>query len=178
MSQQMNQFTQGCKYLWKVPAYNVEVVNRIASSYNLSFPVAQTLANRNFLDPQEIEDYLFSSFEKNVAHPGLLKDALKTVDRIRYAIDHKEPILICGDYDVDGITSSALMMICLLPLGAQVNFFLPHRVKDGYGLSTKIVERAARNNYKVIITVDNGITAFEPAQRAKELGIDLIIRCV
>jgi single-stranded-DNA-specific exonuclease len=175
MSQQMNQFTQGCKYLWKVPAYNVEVVNRIASSYNLSFPVAQTLANRNFLDPQEIEDYLFSSFEKNVAHPGLLKDALKTVDRIRYAIDHKEPILICGDYDVDGITSSALMMICLLPLGAQVNFFLPHRVKDGYGLSTKIVERAARNNYKVIITVDNGITAFEPAQRAKELGIDLII---
>ncbi len=66
-------------------------------------------------------------------------------------------------------------MTCLLPLGARVNFFLPHRVRDGYGISSKIVERAARNGYKVIITVDNGITAFEPAQKAKELGIDLII---
>jgi single-stranded-DNA-specific exonuclease len=67
------------------------------------------------------------------------------------------------------------MMICLLPLHANVNFYLPHRVKDGYGISTSIVERAARNGYKLIITVDNGITAFEPAARAKELGIDMII---
>ena len=66
-------------------------------------------------------------------------------------------------------------MICLLPLGAKINYFLPHRVNDGYGLSTKIVERAAENNYKVIVTVDNGITAFDPAKRALELGIDLII---
>ncbi len=82
----------------------------------------------------------------------------------------KKKFLFAGDYDVDGITSSALMMICLLPLGADVNFFLPHRVRDGYGISTKIVERAAQNNYTLIITVDNGITAFEPAQKAKELG--------
>jgi len=62
-----------------------------------------------------------------------------------------------------------------MPLGADVNFFLPHRVHDGYGLSVKVVQRAAQNNYKVIVTVDNGITAFEPALKAKELGIDLII---
>src|SRR5690606_10716363 len=96
-------------------------------------------------------------------------------DRILQAIDNKEHILVFGDYDVDGITSSSLMMICLLPIGAKINFFLPHRVRDGYGLSTKIIERAAENNYKVIITVDNGITAIEQAKRAKELGIDLII---
>ena len=64
----------------------------------------------------------------------------------------------------------ALMMICLLPLGAKINYFLPNRVKDGYGLSTKIVERAAQNKYRVIVTVDNGITAIEQAQTAKELG--------
>src|SRR3989338_7524893 len=67
------------------------------------------------------------------------------------------------------------MMTCLLPLGAQVNFYLPHRIKDGYGLSTKVVHRAADNGYKVIITVDNGTTAFEQAKAAKERGIDLII---
>jgi single-stranded-DNA-specific exonuclease len=67
------------------------------------------------------------------------------------------------------------MLSCLLPLKAQINFFLPNRVRDGYGLSTKIIERAAKNGYKVVVTVDNGITAFEPAKKAKELGIDLII---
>jgi len=105
----------------------------------------------------------------------LLKDAEKAVDRILLAMERQEQILVFGDYDVDGITSSSLMMICLLPLGAKINYFLPNRVKDGYGLSTKIVERAAQNNYKVIVTVDNGITAIEQADRAKELGIDLII---
>ena len=92
-----------------------------------------------------------------------------------YAIKYKEKMLICGDYDVDGITSSALILSCLLPLDASVNFFLPNRVRDGYGLSTTTVERAARNGYRVIITVDNGITAFEPALVAKQHGIDLII---
>jgi single-stranded-DNA-specific exonuclease len=122
-----------------------------------------------------LQSFLFSSYEKDVASPVLMKDAQKAVDRILHAIAHKEKILIFGDYDVDGITSSSLMMICLKPLGADVNFYLPHRVRDGYGISTKIVQRAAENNYKLIITVDNGITAFEPALKARELGIDLII---
>lgn len=168
-------YVQGCKYLWKVPPYQAASIHTLAAQYNISFPVIQTLLTRGFVDSDMIRRFLFTSFEQDVAHPSLLKDAQKAVDRLLYAIAHKEPILIFGDYDVDGITSSALMMTCLLPVGAHVNFYLPHRVKDGYGLSTTIVERAARNNYKVIITVDNGITAFEPAIRAKQLGIDLII---
>src|SRR4029078_956992 len=104
-----------------------------------------------------------------------LKDALKAVERIEHAIERGEKILVFGDYDVDGITSSALMMNCLLPLGAQANFFLPHRVRDGYGLSPKIVDRAADNGYTLIITVDNGITAFEPAAQARARNVDLII---
>ena len=89
--------------------------------------------------------------------------------------EKKEKILICGDYDVDGITSSSLMLMGLLPLGALVNFYLPNRVKDGYGLSTKIVQKAADNDYKVLITVDNGITAFAAAELAAKLNLDLII---
>ncbi len=165
----------GSKYLWKLPETDSQHIAHIASTYNISMPIAHTLLSRGYTDHDAINSFLFSSLEKDVAHPSLLKDAQKSVDRILYAIANKEPILIFGDYDVDGITSSALMMTSLLPLGANVNFYLPHRVKDGYGLSTKIVERAARNGYKVIITVDNGITAFDPALKAKELGVDLII---
>ena len=165
----------GSKYIWKLPETDAQHIAHIAATYNISFPIAHTLLSRGYTEHNAIRSFLFSSLEKDVAHPSLLKDAQKAVDRIMYAIANKEPILIFGDYDVDGITSSALMMISLLPLGANVNFYLPHRVKDGYGLSTKIVERAARNGYKVIITVDNGITAFEPALKAKELGVDLII---
>lgn len=170
-----NQILQGEKYLWRLPDFDKKLVADVAASYNLSFPIVQTLFTRGFIQKDAIDAFLFTTFERDVAHPSRMKDAQKAVDRILYAIENQEKILICGDYDVDGITSSALMMISLLPLGAQVNFFLPHRVRDGYGLSTKIVERAAKNGYKVMITVDNGITAFEPAARAKELGVDLII---
>jgi single-stranded-DNA-specific exonuclease len=166
---------QGLKYLWLLPTGNTREIGQLAAKYNLAYPVAHTLLSRGFTAPDVLESYLFSSYEKDVAHASKLKGAPEAVARILRAIDNKEKILVFGDYDVDGITSSALMMICLLPLGAQVNFFLPHRVRDGYGLSTKIVERAASNGYTVIITVDNGITAYEPAKRAKELGIDLII---
>ncbi len=170
-----NNFLQGEKYLWHIPSSDHQLVADLAATYNLSFPVAQTLVSRGFASKDQIDSFLFSSYEKDVGHPSLLKDADKAVDRILSAIETGEKILVFGDYDVDGITSSAMMMICLLPLGAKVNFFLPHRVRDGYGLSVKAVERAAKNDFKVIITVDNGITAFDPADKAKELGIDLII---
>ncbi len=166
---------QGQKYLWKLPVEDIQQKLDIASRYNLSFPIAQTLLTRGMRTQEAIDAYLFSSYERDVAHASLMKDAQKAVDRIVYAIEHQEKILICGDYDVDGITSSSMMLACLLPLGAKINFFLPHRVKDGYGLAVKTVERAAANGYKVIITVDNGITAFDAATAAKKLGIDLII---
>lgn len=166
---------QGSKYLWKLPDHDRQAVCDIAASYNLSFPIAQTLLTRGFATKQEIDSFLFSSYERDVAHPALMKDALKAVERIEKAVKDQEKILIFGDYDVDGITSASLMLICLLPLKADINFFLPNRVKDGYGLSVNGIERAAQNGYKVVITVDNGITALEPARRAKELGIDLII---
>lgn len=168
-------FKQGVKYLWKLPAYNQNIIQDITTRYTLSFPIAQTLGNRNFVPGATLDHYLFGQVDNETKTAAGLKDAQKAVNRLVQAIENKEKILICGDYDVDGITSSALMMICLLPLGAQVNFFIPHRVKDGYGLSEKVIERAAKNKYKIVITVDNGVTAFGPAEKAKEAGIDLII---
>ena len=170
-----NQILQGEKYLWRLPDFDKKLVADVAASYNLSFPIVQTLFTRGFIQKDAIDAFLFTTFERDVAHPSRMKDAQKAVDRILYAIEHKEKILVCGDYDVDGITSSALMMISLVPLGAQVNFFLPHRVRDGYGLSTKIVERAAKNGYKVMITVDNGIRNFDEIEYAKKKGLEIII---
>lgn len=168
-------FIRGAKYSWQIPLYNNDLALQIASDFNLSYPIARVLVARGFASKEAIQEYLFTTFDQVMATMKLMKDAEKGVDRILHAIEHREKILVFGDYDVDGITSSALMMQCLKLLSADVNFYLPHRVRDGYGLSTKIVKKAAQSGYKLIITVDNGITAFEPAQLAKELGIDLII---
>ena len=165
----------GAKYIWALPEPTTQAVLDLAASYNLSIPVMHTLYSRGMTTKESLDPFLFSTFERDVAHAGLMQDAEKAVERLIKAIKDQEKILICGDYDVDGITSSALMMTCLRPLGAQINFFLPHRVRDGYGLSSKTVQRAARNNYKVLVTVDNGITAFEAGVEAKRLGLDLII---
>jgi len=169
------EYKQGMKYLWKMPQVDQEKVNQAVNDFHLSRPVAQALVARGFTTKSEIEDFLFVSKEKDVFDPALMKDAQKAVDRLLLAIEKKEKILIFGDYDVDGITSSSLLLMALLPLGANVNFYLPNRVTDGYGISTKIVKKAAENGYTVMVTVDNGTTAFEPAKKAKELGIDLII---
>jgi len=165
----------GAKYQWRIPTTDQQELYTIASNYNLLPPVIGALLTRGFTTKEVLDDYLFSSYEKDVAHPSLLKDADKAVERLLYAIQHQQKILIAGDYDVDGITSTALLLSCLVPLEAKINFFLPNRMRDGYGLSVKTVERAAANGYSVIITVDNGITSFEPALAAKRLGIDLII---
>ncbi len=166
---------QGVKYGWHLHAFPPQQVLALAAQYALAPAIAQAILARGHISPQAIEKYLFSSFAEDVAHPSLLYDADKAVERLLRAIEKKEKILIAGDYDVDGITASALMILCLQPLGAYINFFLPNRVKDGYGLSAKTIERAVQSGYRLVVTVDNGITSFGPAQRARELGIDLII---
>jgi len=169
------QLIQGEKFLWKIKETDEAIVRNIAYDHNLSYPVAQTLFSKGYKEPEQIRSFLFSSFEKDVADPTLLKGSQKAIKRIIKAIKNKEKILIFGDYDVDGITSTSLILLALLPLGANINFCLPNREKDGYGLSSKFVEKAAKSGYKLIITVDNGISAIKAAQKAFDLKIDLII---
>ena len=168
-------FIKGCKYLVGIPKIDVKHACEISQKFNLSMSWAKTLIARDMRDFEVVENFLISSEQKDVGDATKMKGALLAVERIERAIKDGEKILIFGDYDVDGITSSSLMMIGLLALGAKVNFYLPNRIKDGYGISTKIIKKAHENNYKVVITVDNGITAFEPAKLAKDFGIDLII---
>jgi single-stranded-DNA-specific exonuclease len=164
----------GLKYHWKVPDHDPQVLFQKSMLHNVSLPIAQMLMTRGITTDNEIDQFFFGT-QDTIGSAHDLKDGLKAIDRLLSAIANKEKILIVGDYDVDGVTASALVLIALRELGAVVNYFLPNRVRDGYGLSRLIVHKAAANNYKVIITVDNGISAHDAADAAREHGIDLII---
>lgn len=167
-------FIQGQKYLFALNEFDDSAIYKIASDHGLSFALAKVLYSRNFRDADQINSYLFTTDEL-IPHPKLLLGCEVAAQRIIQAIEKGEKILIAGDYDVDGITSSALMLIALLPLNASINYFLPNREVDGYGLSRKTVLKAAKSGYKLIVTVDNGITAIDAANAAAEVGVDLII---
>ncbi|MFH0898247.1 MAG: single-stranded-DNA-specific exonuclease RecJ [bacterium] len=168
-------FRQGIKFIWKEKPFDQNVIHSISSTHNLSLPIAHTLYSRGLTNSNDINAFLFSSFEQEVADPTLLKGGKTAIKRIIKAIEDQEKILIFGDYDVDGVSSTALLLVCLAPLGAQINYHLPHRQKEGYGLSKEIVQKAADHNYKLIITVDNGICAHPAADDARAAGMDLII---
>lgn len=107
--------------------------------------------------------------------PFLLKDMDKAVERIQRAVEEGEPIVIFGDYDVDGVSATAILFECLSNQGAQVRCKLPSREGGGYGLNADILKRLAEKGYTLVVTVDNGIAAVEEARCAKALGIDLVI---
>ena len=168
-------FIQGIKYRWRIKQTDEKAIKAISMTHNLSMPIANVLYSRGYIEKDAINSYLFSDREKDVHHASILKGAVTAAERILKAIKNNERMLIFGDYDVDGATSTSLMLLSLIPLGANINYFLPNRVRDGYGLSAKVVRKAVESGYDLIITVDNGTTAMEAAEEAKLLGIDLII---
>ena len=113
--------------------------------------------------------------EPPLSDPFLLKDMDKAVARIQQAIENGETIVIFGDYDVDGVSATAILYECLTNLGAQVRCKLPTREGGGYGLNRETLQKLADKGYKLIVTVDNGISAIEEADLAAELGIELVI---
>ncbi len=141
--------------------------------YNLPKIVALTLASRN-IQPKDAEEFLFSH-TKNPYNPFIFKSTEKIVNRLAEALEQGEKILIHGDYDIDGITAAALLFRVLDRLGFYVDYYIPHRLTEGYGLSKKAIEKAEKEGFSIILTVDTGITAFQQAYSAKFKGIDLII---
>lgn len=136
--------------------------------------VKQLLINRGLKTEKEIEQFFnpkISYFEKDLAIPGIKK----AQNRINQAIKNNDLIIVYGDYDADGICASAILYKGLTSLGAKVLPYIPHREKEGYGLSKLGLQFAKDSKASVVITVDNGIVAIEQAKFAKQLGLDLII---
>jgi single-stranded-DNA-specific exonuclease len=131
------------------------------------------LENRGLKTKEEQEAFL--NLDQNMHDPHLMKDMQKSIDRIKKAIDQKERIMIFGDYDVDGLTSAAILFHTLKELGAEHSIRLPHREKDGYGLNKNFIDEFEKLNIKLIITVDCGISCADEITYAKEKGIDTII---
>lgn len=136
--------------------------------------IVRILHNRGYTSAQHIETY-FAPALSDLHDPFLFDDMEKAVDRIMRALQNKERILVHGDYDTDGITGTALVVSALKKLGGDVEYYIPHRLKEGYGLSSSGINRAIKQRCHMIITVDCGITALNEIQYAQEKQIDVIV---
>ncbi len=159
---------------WVVKETDRLKAEELAAALNIAPLTASLLVNRGF---DTVETARYFLFEENQAFhdPFLLKDMDKLVARVNQAINDQEPILIFGDYDADGVSSTTVMMRVLVDLGANVDYYIPNRFTEGYGPNEPAFRHAAENGVRLIITVDTGISALHEADVAKELGIDLII---
>ncbi len=133
------------------------------------------LKTRNIVSQEQIKTYLNPNYKKGLHNPFLLKDMDKTIERLGKAIDRRERIIVFGDYDVDGISGTAILVKTLTILGANISYRLPHRLNDGYGISNKYIEEFREKKVALIITVDCGISCAEQITLAKSYGIDVII---
>ncbi|TRZ37455.1 single-stranded-DNA-specific exonuclease RecJ [Niallia circulans] len=145
----------------------------LADQLKITPLVASLLVNRGYDNREKAENFLYS--RDNFHDPFLMKGMDIAVKRIKEAIEKGEPILIFGDYDADGVTSTTVMMKTLEDMGADVQFYIPNRFTEGYGPNEGAFRYAASIGIKLIITVDTGIAAVKEADVAKELGIDYIV---
>ncbi|BFM39999.1 single-stranded-DNA-specific exonuclease RecJ [Synechocystis sp. LKSZ1] len=160
---------------WKIAAPPADAVQAISQATGLAPLLAQVLVNRGITHPAQAA--VFRDPEA-LALPNPLTefpDLEKSVELLSQAIQEKLPVAICGDYDADGMTSTALLLRALRFLGGQVDYAIPSRMTDGYGINERIVREFAEAGIKLILTVDNGISAYGAIALAVELGLTVII---
>lgn len=145
-----------------------------AQLFDVPVIVAKVLLNRGLTDAADAKKFLDKDYD-NFYSPKLLCDMDKAVERIERAIRDKEKVVVYGDYDVDGITSTALMVRYLRSRGLETSSYIPDRQDEGYGINKAAVKKICDDKTTLMISVDTGITAFEETKYAKELGCDVII---
>lgn len=147
--------------------------HRIASELSISPMLARIMVNRG-IKVDEMSDFLHASFQQ-MHSPADLKDMAKAVNLLITTINAEQKIRIIGDYDIDGICSTYILYTALRQIGANVDYDIPDRVKDGYGINEAIVGKAKSEEVDLILTCDNGIAAFEAVDLAKELGMTVVV---
>ena len=163
------------KFRWSLAPPQPLLAGQLAASLKISPLLAQCLLNRGFSEPRAIENFL-SPRLKNLADPFLLPNMAAAVERLLRAREQNEPLVIFGDYDVDGVTSTALLVEVLRALGWQVDFYLPNRMDEGYGLSADGVENCLKKfPVKLLLAVDCGSTAVETIASLRVRGVDVIV---
>ena len=159
---------------WVLCHLDADGSTSLSGQLGISSLTAQVLINRGINELESARAYLSPSLA-DLHDPQLLKGIPEAVVRIAAAIEKKEKITVYGDYDVDGTTSTALLVLFLREIGSNCNYYIPDRLKEGYGLNLDAVKSLAASGTDLIITVDNGISSYEETLLASSLGIDIII---
>jgi single-stranded-DNA-specific exonuclease len=159
---------------WHLMPLQRAQAHELAQHLRISPLVAQLLLNRGLAQPEQIEHFLSIPF-KDLLDPEGLPGTMAAADRLLTAVAGGELICIYGDYDADGLTGTAILLELLRRLGARVDYYIPHRLDEGYGLNCAALRSLAASGTKVIVTVDCGIAALAEAEEAHRLGLELII---
>ncbi|WP_273483852.1 single-stranded-DNA-specific exonuclease RecJ [Desulforamulus ruminis] len=159
---------------WRVKSPNPALQEILSTELNVSPILAQLLINRGIYTLDQARFFLGSELD-TLFSPWLMKDMDKAVQRILAAKNRKESILVYGDYDVDGITGTTVLVLALRKIGCTVDYFIPHRLEEGYGLNQEALERAAAQGVSLVITVDCGISGYQEVARAKDLHLDVVV---
>ena len=159
---------------WAIPALDPQQVESLSAALPIGAPVAETLVHRGLGDATRARRFLAPSLDE-LHDPFALRDMKRALDRLQEAIRGGERILIYGDYDVDGTMSVVILTKAIEIAGGLASYHVPHRLRDGYGMRPEVVERAAADGVRLIISVDTGIRAAEVVARANAIGIDVIV---
>lgn len=158
---------------WEVRPLDKERAAAFAQTYGVPFFLAMLMNIRGLDDAAHLREFLGEG--EPLSDPFLLKDMDKAAARITRAVDNMEKIAVYGDYDADGVTSTAMLYSYLETRGADVIFYIPQREGEGYGMNIGAVEYLKEQGVSLIVTVDNGISSVQEVARAKELGIDVVV---
>jgi single-stranded-DNA-specific exonuclease len=159
---------------WVLPPANPATASMLAQSAGLPLIVAELLAERGVRSAADADDFLHPRIE-HLLDPYAMQGMTAAVTRVQTAIALQEPILIYGDYDVDGTTAIVLLKTAIEMLGGKVDFHVPHRLREGYGMQAEVLVAWASQGIRLVISVDTGIRDFAAAEAAARLGLDLIV---
>jgi single-stranded-DNA-specific exonuclease len=160
--------------IWELREGDPKTEERLASSCGIPSALARVLVTRGIRDEWSVRAFLSPELS-DMHDPFAMPDMDRSAARLLSAVEDGERIRVYGDYDVDGITSVSLMVSVLRALGADVDYHIPNRLVEGYGLSTEAIEKAAEDGVSLLITVDCGVSAIEEIGLASDLGIDVIV---
>lgn len=158
---------------WVVAAKKADF-NLIGRQFHIDPVIARLIRNRDVVGEEKIKEYLLGTID-TIPSPWLMKDMKKAVDILEKKIQQEAKIRIIGDYDIDGVTSTYILLKGLTRIGANVDTYIPDRVADGYGIHEHLIDRAESDKIDTIVTCDNGIAASAEIQMAKEKGMTVIV---
>ena len=159
---------------WLMPQADPEAVRHLQKALRLERTVASVLVHRGYADSRAAQEFIDPKLGE-LHDPFLMRGMAEAVARLRSAIRAQEPILLYGDYDVDGTCSIVVLKKAIEILGGAADFHIPHRLRDGYGMRTEVIGQAAAAGIRLIVSVDTGIRASEVVRHANGLGIDVIV---